>query len=59
MGVITNTIEVIDLHNYIPEYNKNGTEKHIICDGARFHVTYWDTNGSHCSIKNCEVNNES
>jgi len=31
-------------------------EKHIVCEGARFHVLSWDTNGEHCSESNCEVN---
>lgn len=31
-------------------------EKHIICEGARFHVLHWDTQGSHCNEPNCEVN---
>lgn len=31
-------------------------EKHIICEGARFHVLSWDSNGSHCSCERCEIN---
>lgn len=30
--------------------------KHVQCDGARFHVIHWDSNGSHCSCKNCIIN---
>jgi hypothetical protein len=30
--------------------------RHIICEGARFHVLYWDFNGCHCSEKNCIIN---
>ncbi len=30
--------------------------KHIIKDGARYHVLHWDTKGAHCSEPNCEVN---
>jgi len=31
-------------------------EKHIFCDGARFHVSSWDSNGKRCSCKDCEIN---
>lgn len=47
-----------NLHRYEPEYNEDGTEKHIICNGARFHVLSWDSNGAKCSEENCEVNKE-
>lgn len=30
--------------------------KHIIKEGARYHVPHWDTNGQHCSEKDCEQN---
>ena len=30
--------------------------KHIVKEGSREHVIYWDTQGAHCSEKNCEVN---
>lgn len=40
----------------IQEYNEDGTEKHIVQEGARFHVISWDTEGSHCSNPNCEIN---
>ncbi len=44
-----------------PEYEECLTchkqmEKHIVCDGARFHVCSWDSNGTHCSEPNCEIN---
>jgi len=32
--------------------------KHIVKEGSREHVIYWDTNGSHCSEPNCEINQE-
>ena len=48
--------DVPSLHYYTPEFNKDGAEKHINCDGARFHVLHWDNKGSHCSVKNCEIN---
>ena len=31
-------------------------EKHIVCEGARFHVLHWDNLGTHCSCKDCEIN---
>ena len=39
-----------------PEYNEDGTEKHIVCEGARYHVPYWDSYGEHCTEPNCEIN---
>jgi hypothetical protein len=60
MGVRYRTVEYPDLHHYDPEYNKDGTEKHIHCDGARFHVISWGfgPNGvtRRCSVPNCEIN---
>jgi len=47
---------VPDLHNYDPEYNADGTEKHITCDGARFHVLSWSSKGARCSEPKCEIN---
>lgn len=29
---------------------------HIIKEGARFHVLYWDNLGEHCSEENCIIN---
>jgi len=31
-------------------------EKHITCEGARFHVLSWSNLGTHCSEENCEIN---
>jgi ribosome biogenesis GTPase A len=31
-------------------------KKHIHQDGARFHVLWWDFDGTHCSEENCEIN---
>jgi len=59
MGVITKTIKVPDLWNYNREYNEDGTEKHIHCNGARYHVVSWSNRGQHCSEPNCEINKES
>ena len=30
--------------------------KHIVCDGAGYHVLSWDSYGERCSEPNCEVN---
>lgn len=30
--------------------------KHIIKEGSREHVLWWDSNGQHCSEKDCEIN---
>ena len=56
MGVIYETIKQPNLWHYRPEYNKDGTEKHIVCEGARFHVLSNSTQGVHCSEPNCEIN---
>ena len=45
---LPNPVEVCDLDkNYI---------KHVHCNGAKFHLLSWDSNGRHCSEKNCIVN---
>lgn len=59
MGIRYRTERYPDLHNYDPEYNEDGTEKHISCDGARFHVlTYCSGFPGYmkCSEPNCEIN---
>jgi hypothetical protein len=38
------------------ECNKDGTLKHIVCEGARYHGLRWDSDGTHCSDPNCEIN---
>jgi len=30
--------------------------KHVHCDGARFHVLWWDALGRHCFEKDCIYN---
>ncbi len=30
--------------------------KHIIKEGARYHVPHWDGVGEHCSNPHCEIN---
>jgi len=42
--------------HYEPEYNADGTEKHICCDGARFHVLSYSADGVRCSEPKCELN---
>ena len=44
-----------------PEYRKcthcgEQIQKHIVCEGARWHVYSWDNNGTHCSEPDCEDN---
>lgn len=42
----------------LPKYNKDGSEKHILQDGARYHVISWGTLGQRCSEPNCEINRD-
>lgn len=49
--IIRNKYEIIPI-----EYNKDGTIKHINKEGARYHVTWWNSQGIHCTEKNCEIN---
>ena len=56
MGIITRLIEIPDLYRYEPEYNEDGTEKHIVCEGAGYHVLSYDSQGVRCSNSNCEIN---
>lgn len=56
MGIIHDTIQVPNLYRYEPEFNEDGTEKHIVCDVARYHVLSYSSLGTHCSEPNCEVN---
>lgn len=30
--------------------------KHVRCEGARFHVLWWDGRGTHCSEERCIIN---
>lgn len=32
--------------------------KHIIKEGSRKHVVWWDSKGRHCSEERCELNKE-
>ncbi len=38
------------------EYNENGSLKHIIEENAKYHVLWYNSQGTHCSEKNCEIN---
>ena len=29
---------------------------HLSCNGSRRHVIWWDSNGQHCDVKECEIN---
>jgi hypothetical protein len=38
--------------------NPDGTVKHIIKDGSRYHVLSWSEIGTHCSEPECEINKQ-
>jgi len=57
----THTILVPKILKFIPEYARcphchKSIEKHINCEGARFHIHYYSGGKAHCSIPNCEDN---
>lgn len=29
---------------------------HVVADGSREHVIWWDSEGAHCMVSSCEVN---
>ncbi len=65
MGIIVNerVVRDVDLWNYVPEHVNcgdcgTGIEKHILQEGARYHFTYWDAKGPHCSEADCEMNHK-
>jgi len=35
---------------------EDGTVHHLICNGSRRHVLWWSSEGTHCSVENCEIN---
>lgn len=37
---------------------KKNVVKHVTKEGSRQHVIYWDTQGTHCSEPDCEINHE-
>ena len=51
----------VDLWRFTPEYYKNEqgkrVQRHIIQEGARYHVVGWRSDvGAVCSEKDCEIN---
>jgi len=63
MGIIINTVEIVDLNNYTPEYYNclgcgEEVEKHLIQDGAYFHVLWYGGKGIHCMKKKFEINHK-
>ena len=32
------------------------TVHHLNCNGSRRHVLWYDSHGTHCNVKNCEIN---
>ncbi|MCF7795954.1 hypothetical protein K9M42_02575 [Patescibacteria group bacterium] len=51
---IVDCIDIFDVERQ--KKDKDGYIEHLHCEGSRRHVIFWDTNGEHCSEKNCEVN---
>jgi len=49
-------LDPIPMFPPIEKSSVRGFIKHVSCEGARFHVLYWDSLGSHCSEKNCVIN---
>ena len=56
MGVIYDTIHVPNPFRYEREFTTDCSEKHIVCEGARYHVLRYSTKGVRCSEPNCEIN---
>lgn len=56
MSLIYETRRRPSLFRWTREFNPDGSEKHEILDGARFHVLSYSTSGTRCSEPNCEVN---
>ncbi len=45
------------MYEQIPQkYNEDGNLKHITKENAKYHILYYDSQGIHCSEKNCEIN---
>lgn len=36
--------------------DKPQTVPHILEEGSHYHVKWYDTNGVHCNVSNCEIN---
>jgi len=48
------------MYEQIPqERNEDGSLKHIIKENAKYHVLWCDSQGTHCTEKNCEINKKS
>jgi len=60
--MVANTIEEGRELMLKRERNSNGHLKHIVCNGARFHVISWyggtESCGRKCSEPECEINFE-
>ena len=56
MGIIYDTYRIPNPNRYEREYNADGTEKHIVCEGARYHVLRYGSDGIRCSEPKCELN---
>lgn len=54
---MNDTIFIDDPRDMPPHVeHEPGWIKHVVCEGARFHVPYWDYNGTHCSEPRCIIN---
>ncbi len=51
----TKTITFKSKYYECPDCHKR-IQKHIICEGARWHVHSWNSSGTHCSESDCEDN---
>ena len=60
MAIHTNLREIDTKYFGFPPVtkNKDGSIQHVYCDGARFHVKWWDSEGTHCTEKDCEINRD-
>ncbi len=57
----SHTILVPKTLTFKPEYREcpycgKWIQKHIVCEGARWHILSWSNLGRHCSEPNCEDN---
>ena len=54
-------VRFLPLPNILEDYmqtmqNESDHVEHVVCEGSREHVLWWDSYGRHCSEKKCEIN---
>ncbi len=54
-------LDILPLPNILEDYmqtmqNESDHVEHVVCEGSREHVLWWDSYGRHCSEKKCEIN---